>query len=142
MQTFKHGKHTITCDSAGIFHAEHGGTMIEAGSLAGIKKKLDTVPEFVAFDALDDQGYRDGANVQRVRVVGVTKPRASWRKPEWRFADGKERAYVYADTPENHALLKQRAEMAERHAAQHDANAKEARELSARIERLTPPIKG
>lgn len=126
MQTFTHNGVTITCDASAVFHAEHGGAKIEASSLAAIKKKLDKPPEFTPFDA-------------PCRVIGKTKVRSgSWRKAEWKLANGQERSYLYADTPENRLLLEEQHVMANRHDADQQRNREEARQLAARIIRLHP----
>src|SRR5262245_41268326 len=126
MQTFTHNNTTITCDDSGVFHAKKDGADFEAASLAAMKKKLDKANPFPAFDALDTRNY----GVHPVRVVGVTKPRASWRRVSWKFDTGEERERVIEDTPANRELCEQMKAQSERHEAERKRQENERIELA------------
>lgn len=140
MQTFKHGNVTIVCDDSARFHAERDGVKFEAGSLAGIKKKLDAKPDVEPFDALDTC-YGEHS---KCRVIGVVKKagrRHAWVDDHWRLDNGNERRYVYIDTSEARALLAKEKATRARHEQVRKEHEAELRDIAVKLEKFkrTPP---
>jgi hypothetical protein len=83
MQTWKHKNIEITFDAGGAyFKAELLGKWVTAGSLEGMKKKIDKAMtnSFEAFDALEfPTYYRQDVKVEPIKVTGIAKDnRRSW----------------------------------------------------------------
>lgn len=130
---FKHKGIDIAVTDNGQFTAYVDGHEVAATSLAAMKKKLDKVDPFEQFDALE---VNDGHKL--VRVVGISRARASWRSDEWKLKDGGTRRTVYANTPENKKVLAERAEMAARHSKVVEAQRLERGKLEQKLQELKP----
>lgn len=136
MSTFKHGEFDITVNADGTFSAVRNGVTLTAGSLAGIKKKLDADGDFAPFKALAN--HYDGDLLRELSVVGVYKPRAGWRGPQWVMADGDKRDEVTEDTPRNRELLLALKIMRQKHHKLAEEMREAERLLAVQITRRKP----
>jgi hypothetical protein len=136
-QTFKHGEHVITLTSGGKFCSVKDGKPINAGSLVGIKKKLDATPAFDAFTALRSD-YWDADPVVITVIATKTVRRGYGPRVVWVLDNGQERDDVINDTPENRKLLKAVKVMHAKHERQKQAMADAAEALAAKITRRKP----
>ena len=130
---FKHKGTDIAVTDKGQFTAYVDGHEVVAPSLAAMKKKLDKVNPFEQFDALDTAHGN-----KPVRVVGISRARASWRSDKWKLRDGSSRRSVYANTPENKKTLAELAAMLERHSKVDEAQRAERQNLETHLQELKP----
>lgn len=125
-QTFNHKGTEISLDKKGVFTAKCNGVELNAPSLLALKKKLDKISPFTAFEAFI---ITYGDIIKTCTIVGIQKNRG-YNGYSWKDADGRTHSTVYQATPENLARAKKFMQAKENHEKlrrQHD-------ELEAKLE--------
>lgn len=119
-QTFNHKGTEISLNNKGEFTATCNGLVLNAPSLPAIKKQIDKVAPFTAFEAFTIDRNDE---IRKHTVVGIRKNRG-YEGYSWVTADGHSPSTVYQATPENMARAKKLTLAKEKHEKirrQHDA---------------------